>query len=100
MNKIPDLLGWNIYPGWYSGWGTKNDFGAMLDKHRRTSRPGGFCVSEYGAGANAAQHEQNPKQPKPTANGIPKNGRRTSTKSLGGDERAAVCLGHFRLEHV
>ena len=23
MNKIPDLLGWNIYPGWYSGWGTK-----------------------------------------------------------------------------
>ena len=24
MNKIPDLLGWNIYPGWYSGWGTKD----------------------------------------------------------------------------
>ena len=25
MNKIPDLLGWNIYPGWYSGWGTRRN---------------------------------------------------------------------------
>jgi beta-galactosidase len=64
MNKIPDLLGWNIYPGWYSGWGTKDDFGGSLDSRRRDSRHGGFCVSEYGAGANTAQHEQNPKQPK------------------------------------
>jgi beta-galactosidase len=64
MNKIPDLLGWNIYPGWYSGWGTKDDFGGSLDSRRQDSRHGGFCVSEYGAGANTAQHEQNPKQPK------------------------------------
>ncbi|HVU28733.1 MAG TPA: glycoside hydrolase family 2 TIM barrel-domain containing protein [Verrucomicrobiae bacterium] len=66
MNKIPDLLGWNIYPGWYSGWGTKDDFGKLLDKYRYTSRSGGFCVSEYGAGANVEQHEQNPKPPEPT----------------------------------
>ena len=64
MNKIPDLLGWNIYPGWYSGWGTKDDFGRSLDTRRNDSRQGGFCVSEYGAGANVAQHEQDPKQPK------------------------------------
>ncbi len=64
MNKIPDLLGWNIYPGWYSGWGTKDDFSASLDQRRADSRHGGFCVSEYGAGANVTQHEQNPKQPK------------------------------------
>jgi beta-galactosidase len=63
MNKVPDLLGWNIYPGWYSGWGTKDDFGASLDKRRYDSRYGGFCVSEYGAGANVNQHEQNPEQP-------------------------------------
>jgi beta-galactosidase len=62
MNKIPDLLGWNFYPGWYSG--SKDDFGPFLDKHRNDSRHGGFCVSEYGAGANTTQHEQNPKQPK------------------------------------
>ncbi|MDD5140834.1 MAG: glycoside hydrolase family 2 TIM barrel-domain containing protein [Verrucomicrobiales bacterium] len=66
MNKIPDLLGWNTYPGWYSSWGSKGDFGGWLDKHRHDSRHGGFCVSEYGAGANVAQHEQNPRQPKPT----------------------------------
>ena len=64
MNKIPDLLGWNIYPGWYSGWGPKDNFGALLDKYRYASRNGGFCVSEYGAGANVRQHEQNPRQPK------------------------------------
>ncbi len=61
MNKIPDLLGWNIYPGWYSG--SKDDFGRLLDQHRNDSRHGGFCVSEYGAGANATQHEDDPPQP-------------------------------------
>ena len=64
MNKIPDLLGWNIYPGWYSGWGPKESFGAILDRGKYMSRNGGLCVSEYGAGANVEQHEENPKQPK------------------------------------
>ena len=63
MNKIPDLLGWNIYPGWYAGWGEKEDFTPTLEKDRYTSRSGGFCVSEYGAGANVTQHEQNPVKP-------------------------------------
>ena len=63
MNKIPDLLGWNIYPGWYAG--AKEDYGSYLDARRNSSKSGGFCVSEYGAGANAAQHEQNPKHPTP-----------------------------------
>jgi beta-galactosidase len=63
MNKIPDLLGWNIYPGWYGGWGSVYDFGSKLDSYRYTSRSGGYCVSEYGAGANINQHEQNPEQP-------------------------------------
>ncbi len=64
MNKIPDLLGWNIYPGWYAEWGPKEDFGPSLDRYRATSRDGGFCVSEYGAGANVNQHEQNARQPR------------------------------------
>jgi beta-galactosidase len=67
MNKIPDLLGWNIYPGWYSGWGMKEDFGTALDKHRADSRQGGICISEYGAGANVTQHEENPEQPVTTS---------------------------------
>ena len=64
MNKIPDLLGWNIYPGWYGG--SMNDYGRQLDSLRNTSRLGGFCLSEYGAGANTAQHEQNPERPNPS----------------------------------
>ena len=63
MNKIPDLLGWNIYPGWYSDWGPITDFGAKLEKYRHDSRHGGVCISEYGAGANVLQHEENPKKP-------------------------------------
>jgi beta-galactosidase len=63
MNQIPDLLGWNIYPGWYSG--AKEDYGQVLDARRASSRHGGICISEYGAGANAAQHEDNPRHPKP-----------------------------------
>ncbi len=61
MNKISDLLGWNIYPGWYSG--SMDDYPRMLDARRDSSKQGGFCLSEYGAGANPAQHEQNPKHP-------------------------------------
>ena len=64
LNKIPDLLGWNIYPGWYSG--AKEEYGHVLDSHRDASKHGGLCISEYGAGANTAQHEQDPKQPKPS----------------------------------
>ena len=44
MNRIPDLLGWNIYPGWYSG--SKDDFGKLLDQRRNDSRHGGFSVSQ------------------------------------------------------
>lgn len=66
MNKIPDWLGWNNYPGWYKGHGDGllESFGRVLDDERYTSRAGGFCVSEYGAGANPAQHENDPHQPK------------------------------------
>jgi beta-galactosidase len=62
MNKIPDWLGWNLYYGWYVG--KKDDLGKWLDQYRNSSRHGGFCLSEYGAGANIAQHEDDPKQPK------------------------------------
>ena len=65
MNKIPDLLGWNIYYGWYGDWGNLSTW-TNMDKYRATSRHGGFCVSEYGAGANVTQHEDNPHQPKTT----------------------------------
>jgi beta-galactosidase len=66
MNQIPDLLGYNIYPGWYDGWGTKDDFGPLLDRSRTMSQHGGLCVSEYGAGANVLQHQENMQAPPKT----------------------------------
>ncbi|HEX9047336.1 MAG TPA: glycoside hydrolase family 2 TIM barrel-domain containing protein, partial [Verrucomicrobiae bacterium] len=74
MEKIPDLLGWNNYPGWYggpnytipgqpSGYDSLKTFGASLDRRRYQSRSGGFCIAEYGAGANPRQHEENPNPP-------------------------------------
>ena len=64
MPKIPDLLGWNKYPGWY--FGTPEDYGKTLDGLRHMSRQGGIALSEYGAGANPFQHEDNSRQPKTT----------------------------------
>lgn len=64
MNKIPDLLGWNRYPGWYDKYADlKND--TLWNKYAVTSKNGGFCFSEYGAGANIEHHEQHPEQPIP-----------------------------------
>jgi beta-galactosidase len=60
LPKIPDLMGWNIYPGWY--FGGPEDAGPMFDQLRFTSRSGGICISEYGAGANPSHHEENCKQ--------------------------------------
>ncbi len=62
LNQITDLLGWNIYPGWYGG--KLSDYGALLDRYRHDSRSGGICISEYGAGANVTQHEDHPRPPK------------------------------------
>ena len=75
MNKIPDLLGWNIYPGWYPAGEQKMNL-ARSSTNTAMTAAGGFCVSEYGAGANVTQHEENPEtaQDRP-ANGIRKNGR-------------------------
>jgi beta-galactosidase len=61
VNKIPDLLGINFYPGWYRG--DVNAMGAKLDDGASWGRGQGFAVSEYGAGASTDQHEAHPSQP-------------------------------------
>ena len=66
MLRIADLLGWNTYPGWYDDDADFSQFKVWLVAHRNDSSHGGFCISEYGAGANIRQHEQNPKHPIPT----------------------------------
>lgn len=63
MAAIPDLIAWNIYPGWYSK--SPDDYGEFLEQRRNTSREGGIAISEYGAGASIYQHADPVTQPKP-----------------------------------
>lgn len=50
LGEIPDVIGWNLYQGWYSA--TFDDFGKFIgDQHRRfPKRP--LIISEYGANAD------------------------------------------------
>lgn len=64
INKIPDIIGWNTYPGWY--FGKASDMGKILDQHQNIGKQHGIAVSEYGAGASIYQHETDPKHPKTT----------------------------------
>ncbi|HWB57957.1 MAG TPA: glycoside hydrolase family 2 TIM barrel-domain containing protein [Chthoniobacteraceae bacterium] len=70
MHYIPDWQGYNIYPGWYDGWGTVQDFGTVADKAFNVNGGKMVAISEYGAGANIHQHDEHPisemQQPVPT----------------------------------
>ncbi|TDO22769.1 glycoside hydrolase family 2 TIM barrel-domain containing protein [Pedobacter duraquae] len=54
LTKIPMLLGWNLYQGWYGG--TLADFGKNLDNMHKQQPDKPFIVSEYGADADPRIH--------------------------------------------
>jgi beta-galactosidase len=60
LAEIPDVIGWNLYQGWYSA--TVADFGKFLDdQHRRfPKRP--LIVSEYGANGDQRLHSDAPRR--------------------------------------
>ena len=59
LNEITDIVGYNVYFGWY--YGEMQDFGPWLDKFH-AARPGvSFGITEYGVDANLALHSENPK---------------------------------------
>lgn len=47
LGEIPDILGWNIYSGWYGG--KFADFGPSADKIHALFPDKSFIVTEYGA---------------------------------------------------
>jgi beta-galactosidase len=47
MAKIPQIVGWNQYPGWYSE--GINKFADNMEKHRRLLRDKPVIVTEFGA---------------------------------------------------
>ena len=58
LNEITDIVGYNLYFGWY--YGEMPDFGPWLDKFH-AARPG-VClgITEYGVDANLALHAEEP----------------------------------------
>src|SRR6185503_19469355 len=60
LADVPDVIGWNLYQGWYSA--TVADFGKFLDdQHQRfPKRP--LIVSEYGANGDRRLHSGAPRR--------------------------------------
>ena len=52
LNAVPDVLGFNRYPGWYG----PAEMPAMIDEVCRETGRAGFLMTEYGAGASTRQH--------------------------------------------
>lgn len=60
LAEIPNIIGWNIYSGWYSK--VFDDFGKYIDdQHKRfPKRP--LIISEYGANGDLRLHSLNPRR--------------------------------------
>ena len=58
LNEITDMVGYNVYFGWY--YGEMRDFGPYLDQMHAARPRLPFGISEYGVDANLALHAENP----------------------------------------
>lgn len=60
LGEIPNIIGWNLYSGWYSK--VFEDFGKFIDdQHARfPKRP--LIISEYGANSDLRLHSINPRR--------------------------------------
>jgi beta-galactosidase len=60
MAEIPQVAGWNIYDGWYSG--KVEEFGPAFDKKHREHPNEVLLVSEYGAESDLQVNTENPQR--------------------------------------
>lgn len=58
LNKGTDMIGYNIYFGWY--YGQMQDYDTFLEKYHAANPQVPFGISEYGADANTALHAETP----------------------------------------
>ena len=59
LNEITDMVGYNVYFGWY--YGEIPDYGPWLDKFHAARPDLPFGISEYGVDANLKLHSEDPK---------------------------------------
>jgi beta-galactosidase len=57
---IPQVVGWNLYPGWYSA--DLQDFPAFLDHHHKELPDKPLLVTEYGADSDERLHSLRPQR--------------------------------------
>ncbi|WP_345955845.1 glycoside hydrolase family 2 TIM barrel-domain containing protein [Mucilaginibacter sp. PAMB04168] len=58
LTKIPKIVGWNLYQGWYGG--DLNGFAQYLDRHHKDLPDKPLIVTEYGADADPRVHSMQP----------------------------------------
>lgn len=58
LSKITDIVGWNLYQGWYGG--NVSGFEKYLAEQHRNYPAHPMIVSEYGAGSDRRLHALNP----------------------------------------
>lgn len=58
LTKIPKIVGWNLYQGWYSG--DLDGFAKFLDNHHKELPDKPLLVTEYGADADPRVHSLQP----------------------------------------
>ncbi|RKF32581.1 hypothetical protein BCY89_15550 [Sphingobacterium siyangense] len=58
LTKVPMLVGWNLYPGWYGG--KIADFGKQLEHIHQQLPEKPLLVTEYGADADYRIHSDKP----------------------------------------
>ena len=59
LADIPDLVGWNLYMGWYGG--EQEQLGEFLDKEHSHHPKRPIMISEYGPGADIRLQTNHPK---------------------------------------
>jgi beta-galactosidase len=60
LDKIPMILGWNLYQGWYSG--AFSDFDKFIDKVHQSCPDKSLIITEYGADVDTRLHSFTPRR--------------------------------------
>jgi beta-galactosidase len=60
IGNITDVIGWNLYIGWYQE--DMNKFGPYLDEWHKKYPGKNFIISEYGAGSDTRIHALHPER--------------------------------------
>jgi beta-galactosidase len=80
MNSATDVLGMNLYDGWYVK--QPADFSVQIDAVHQRFPQREIAISEYGAGASINQHEYPARKPNPSGSWHPEEWQNTLHESI------------------